>query len=54
MERFFRSLKMEWVPSPGYRSFTEARQKAIRYIIGYYSQLRPHRYNGGLMPNESE
>ncbi|UNH32364.1 integrase core domain-containing protein [Moellerella wisconsensis] len=54
MERFFRSLKAEWVPMIGYRSFTEAQQQIIRYIIGYYSQLRPHQYNGGLPPNESE
>ncbi|KFK92516.1 transposase, partial [Serratia sp. Ag2] len=25
-----------------------------RYIVGYYSELRPHWYNGGLTPNESE
>lgn len=25
-----------------------------RYITGYYSQLRPHWYNNGLAPNESE
>ena len=24
------------------------------YIIGYYSEFRPHAYNGGLTPNESE
>jgi putative transposase len=23
-------------------------------MLGYYSQLRPHHYNGGLAPNESE
>ena len=54
MERFFRSLKTEWVPTAGYRSFAEAQQEIIRYIIGYYSQLRPHQNNGGLTPNESE
>jgi putative transposase len=54
MERFFRSLKTEWVPVTGYRSVAEAQQEIIRYIIGYYSQLRPHQYNGGLTPNESE
>ncbi|WP_141705705.1 integrase core domain-containing protein, partial [Photobacterium damselae] len=53
MERFFRSLKTEWVSNVGYRSFTEAKQEITRYIIGYYSQLRPHQYNGGLAPNES-
>ncbi|MGR5066712.1 IS3 family transposase [Photobacterium sp. DNB22_13_2] len=54
MERFFRSLKTEWVPAAGYRSFAEARQEITKYIIGYYSQLRPHHYNASLTPNESE
>ncbi|MBY8061196.1 IS3 family transposase [Vibrio fluvialis] len=54
MERFFRSLKTEWIPVSGYRSFSEAREHITRYITGYYSQLRPHQYNGGLPPNESE
>ncbi|EIU7823515.1 IS3 family transposase, partial [Vibrio vulnificus] len=35
-------------------SFAEAQQEITRYIIGYYCQLRPHQYNGGLIPNESE
>ena len=54
MERFFRSLKTEWVPTTGYRNFTEAQRAVTRYIAGYYSQQRPHQYNGGLTPNESE
>ncbi len=54
IERFFRSLKTEWVPTVGYHSFAEAQQEITRYIIGYYCQLRPHQYNGGLTPNESE
>lgn len=54
MERFFRSLKTEWVPDTGYRSFNEAKTEITHYIIGYYSQVRPHQYNGGLTPNESE
>ena len=54
VERFFRSLKTEWVPSCGYRSLTEAWQSMVGYIISYYSQIRPHQYNGGLTPNESE
>ncbi|HCL6507183.1 TPA: hypothetical protein N2Q67_004944, partial [Citrobacter freundii] len=32
----------------------EAKQKIGDYIHGYYSRLRPHSYNGGLTPNESE
>lgn len=54
MERFFRSLKTECVPILGYRNFIEAQQEITRYIIEYYSQIRPHQYNGGLTPNESE
>ena len=29
-------------------------EEMIRRIIDYYSRLRPHQYNGGLTPNESE
>lgn len=54
MERFFRSLKHEWMPSIGYGSLKEAEHGIIRYITGYYSNIRPHWYNGGLTPNESE
>lgn len=54
MERFFRSLKTEWVPTTGYPSFAEAKNSITRYITGYYSELRPHWYNNGLTPNESE
>lgn len=54
MERFFRSLKTEWVPTSGYHSFIEAKISITDYIIGYYSQVRPHQYNVGLTPNEAE
>ncbi len=54
MERFFRSLKNEWMPVVGYVSFSEAAHAITDYIVGYYSALRPHEYNGGLSPNESE
>lgn len=54
MERFFRSLKSEWVPRGGYQSFEQAKFSITNYIVGYYSQRRPHQYNGGLTPNESE
>ncbi|WP_152557222.1 IS3 family transposase [Photobacterium sanctipauli] len=54
MERFFRSLKTEWVPSIGYESFAQAQRSITQYTTGYYSEIRPHQYNGGLTPNESE
>ena len=54
MERFFRSLKVEWVPTYGYHSFTQAKHHIVKYLIGYYSQLRPHQHNGGMSPNQAE
>ena len=54
MERFFRSLKTEWVPRLGYRTFAEAKESITDYIIGYYSQVRPHKHNNGLSPNVAE
>ena len=54
MERFFRSLKTEWVPKTGYRSFAEARMAIVNYIIGYYSRVRPHQHNNGKAPNVAE
>ena len=53
-ERFFRSLKSEWVPKLGYSSLDEAKSEIINYMIGYYSSIRPHQYNNGSTPNESE
>ena len=54
MERFFRSLKTEWVPEIDCRSFKEAQQLVYDYMIGYYSQLRPHQHNDGLSSNKAE
>ena len=48
MERFFRSLKSEWVPDAGYRSFAEAQRSVYESILGYYNQYRPYQHNGGI------
>lgn len=32
----------------------EARQQISGYILNYYNSVRPHHYNGGLTPEESE
>lgn len=53
-ERFFRSLKTEWVPERGYPDFAVAQQSITKYMLGYYSSLRPHKHNGGLSPNAAE
>ncbi|HDK1680625.1 IS3-like element ISEc31 family transposase [Escherichia coli] len=54
MERFFRSMKTEWVPTDGYTGKDVARQQISSYILNYYNSVRPHHYNGGLTPEESE
>ncbi len=35
-------------------NFSEASHEITDYIVGYYSMLRPHKYNGVVPPNESE
>ncbi|HHX5318835.1 TPA: IS3-like element ISEc31 family transposase, partial [Escherichia coli] len=42
MERFFRSLKTEWVPTDGYTGKDVARQQISSYILNYYNSVRPH------------
>ncbi len=34
--------------------YDEARQQISGYILNYYNSVRPHHYNGGLTPEESE
>ena len=54
MERFFRSLKTEWVPRLGYISLVEAKGHILSYLTGYYASVRPHQHNDGLSPNAAE
>jgi putative transposase len=54
MKRFFRSLNLEWIPQNGYSFIHQAKSDIINYIIGYYSQVRPHRHNQGKEPNVAE
>ncbi len=50
MERVFRSLKSEWIPSLGYRSIPDTRKDIGDYLMDYYNRQRPHTFNGGLPP----
>lgn len=54
MERFFRSLKTEWIPEHGYVSKEQAEADVLRYLTSYYNQQRPHSYNGYLTPVTAE
>lgn len=53
-ERFFRSLKSEWIPEIGYSSFEDAKNRITDYILGYYSRFRPHVHNEGMTPVMAE
>lgn len=54
MERVFRSLKTEWIPSTWYQSFKEAQRDIGSYLMGYYNWQRPHSYNRGISPAVQE
>ena len=54
IERLFRSLKSEWVPTMGYVSVTEARKDISHYLMNYYNQRRPHQHNSGMAPSRAE
>ncbi|MBY4679139.1 IS3 family transposase [Marinobacterium arenosum] len=54
MERLFRSLKSEWIPSTGYATFSEAVRDISRYLMDYYNRRRPHQHNGGVSPVHAE
>ncbi|WP_264650106.1 MULTISPECIES: IS3 family transposase [Pseudomonadaceae] len=53
MERFFGSLKSEWVPDGGYETEHEARVDVQIYITRY-NTIRPHSYNGYRSPVAAE
>lgn len=53
MERFFGSLKSEWVPGNGYNSEHEARVDINRYVARY-NNVRRHSYNGYHSPVAAE
>jgi len=54
MERLFRSLKSEWIPTLGYSSISQAEKDIEFYSMNYYNWVRPHSYNGGLTPRAAE
>ena len=54
MERLFRSLKTEWVPSLGYATVHEAQRDISHYLMNQYNWQRPHQFNKGLPPAIAE
>ncbi|OKA28530.1 transposase [Pseudomonas versuta] len=54
MERVFRSLKTEWIPSVGYVSVQQAQRDISHYLMHRYNWIRPHTFNGGFAPAKAE
>ncbi|MBV6290184.1 IS3 family transposase [Pseudomonas aegrilactucae] len=54
MERLFRSLKTEWIPTVGYMSASLAQQDIGRFLMQRYNWQRPHQFNSGLAPAVAE
>lgn len=54
MERLFRSLKTEWIPTVGYMSAVLAKQDISRFLMERYNWRRPHQFNEGLPPAVAE
>ncbi|WP_086790197.1 IS3 family transposase [Pseudomonas sp. GM74] len=54
MERVFRSLKTEWIPTTGYRTAQEAQRDISHFLMHRYNWVRPHQFNGGLAPARAE
>lgn len=48
-ERFFGTLKSEWVPRRGYSLIDEAETDMVRFFV-YYNRTRLHSYNSYLSP----
>jgi putative transposase len=53
MERVFRSLKTEWIPTVGYRTAQEARRDISHFLMHRYNWIRPNQFNGGLAPKKN-
>ncbi|RMR52329.1 ISPsy12, transposase OrfB [Pseudomonas syringae pv. actinidiae] len=54
MERVFRSLKTEWIPTMGYTTVQQAQRDISHFLMHRYNWIRPHQFNGGLPPAQAE
>lgn len=54
IERVFRSLKTEWIPTVGCMTAQEAHRDISYYLMHRYNWIRPHQFNNGLAPAQAE
>ena len=50
MERVFRSLTTEWIPTTGYMTGQQAQLDISQYLMHRYNWIRSHQLNDGLAP----
>jgi putative transposase len=48
IERLFRSLKTDWIPTVGYMTASVAQQDIGRFLMQRYNWRRPYQFNEGL------
>ncbi|WP_268933063.1 integrase core domain-containing protein [Pseudomonas sp. S36] len=48
MERVFRSLKSEWIPTTGYLTGKQAQRDISQYRMSHYNWIRTHQFNDAL------
>jgi len=54
MERVFRSLESEWIPTLGYATKNEAAKDIGFYLMDYYNWRKLHQHNMGVPPAIAE
>lgn len=54
MERVFRSLKSECIPTTGYMTGQKAQRDSSQYLMNHYNWIRPNQFNNGLAPAKAE
>lgn len=54
MERVFRSLISEKIPTTGYLTGQQAQRDISQYLMGHYNWIRSHQFNDGLAPAKAE
>ncbi len=50
MERYFNTLKAELINIHSYQTEAQLYEEVTAYAYGWYNNLRPHSYNGGIPP----
>ena len=50
MERYFNTLKAELINLHSYETEAQLYEEIAAYSYGWYNNLRPHSFNGGLPP----